>query len=169
MIQHKIEPAMRDRLFSAKTEIVLLALQQVKEIGNKAYLPLLFELLTANPEVEIQKEIRNLLANLKDKEAVPVLAEALQEKKYKTIRKDIATACWQNGLDYSSFMEVFIDIIIEEEFDTAFEAFTVIENFEHFPPVEVHEKLKIKMAGALRRASGQKQYLLEELLKMSSD
>lgn len=169
MIQHKIEPAMHDRLFSAKTEIVLSALQRVKEIGNKAYLPLLFELLMANSEVEIQKEIKNILANLKDKEAVPVLAEALQEKKYQTIRKDLTTACWQNGLDFSLFMEVFIDIIVDEEFDTAFEAFTVIENFEHFPPSEIHEKLKIIMASALRRTSEQKQYLLEELLKMSSD
>lgn len=169
MKEEKIDTAIRDRLFSAKPEVVVSAIQTLKETGNITYLPVFFDLLSTKPENEIKKEILNLLASIKDKKAVPVITEALKEKKYRLIRKDLATVCWQNGLDYTMYMEVFIDLIIEEEWATAFEAFTVIENFEHFPPEELHHKLKVKMAGALRNADEQKQYLLEELLKMSSE
>jgi len=169
MQKPKINEETRKRLFSGSTETTVSAIQSLKETGNKDYLPILFDLLLTKPVSEVEKEILNLLANVKDKEAVPVLIDALQDEKYKSIRKELTSLCWQNGLDFSANMELFIDLIINEEWAIAFEAFTVIENFEHFPPEEIHHKLKLKIAGALKKVNEQKQYFLEEILKMSAE
>ena len=76
-------------------------------------------------------------------------------------------ACWQNGMDFSAYFEVFTDLVINEEWEIAFEAFTVIENFEQFPPLEEIKPIKLKIAGALKNAGEQKQYFLEEILRMT--
>ena len=140
----------------------------MKESGNKEYLPILFELLVAGCETDVESEIQKLLGTVKDKETIPIFVEALQNEHYKPIRKKVAMMCWQNGLDFSASIEVFVDLVINEDWDTAFEAFTVIDNMEHFPSPEVMKPLKIKIAGALKEADEKKAYMLEELLKTST-
>jgi len=169
MQKQKIDEATRLKLFSSSTETAVSAVQLLKESGNKDYLPVLFDLLITKPVAELEKEVLNLLATIKDKDSIPVFTDALQNEKYKSIRKVLTTACWQNGMDFSPYMEVFINLIIDEEWEVAFEAFTVIENFDHFPPEEQYQGLKIKMAGALKKVNEQKQYFLEEILKMTAD
>ncbi len=168
MKQTKINKVTRDKLFSADSGTVISAIQSLKETGNKEYLAILFELLTNKPEEEIKSEILKLLGSIKDVETIPVFVEALENQKYASIRKDITTVCWQNGMDFSVHFEVFTDLIINEEWDVAFEAFTVIENLEHFPPPDKMKEIKLKIARALKTANEQKQYFLEELLRMSS-
>ena len=167
MTQPKINTALRDKLFSTTPETVVSAIQHLKESGNKTYLPILFELLSSKPKTEVKAEIVKLLGTIKDKETIPVFIEALQNEKYVTVRKEIAMACWQNGMDFSPYFEVFTNLIIDEEWETAFEAFTVIENFEHFPPLEELKPVKLKIAGALKNADERKQYFLEEILRMT--
>lgn len=166
MNKPKINPDIKNKLFSAKTSTVLDALQSLKEVGNKNYLPIMFELLVSNTEPDIVKEICKLLGTVKDQTTVPAFVEALQDAKFKTIQKEILIACWQNGLDYSTYLEVFVDIIINEEWALAFEAFTLIENQEYFPTQEELKETKLKIAHSLKSAEQQKAYFLEELLKM---
>lgn len=166
MSQAKIDKNTRDKLFSAKPEVVISAVQSLKECGNEKYLPILFELLMTNPEMIVREEILKLLGTIKDKETVPLFAEALQNDKYAKIRKDLTTVCWQNGMDFSMHLNVFTELIITEEWDVAFEAFTLVENLEHFPPEEQLKPIKLRIANALKSANEQKQYFLEELLKM---
>lgn len=166
MNKPKIDTATRDRLFSANPEIVLAAVESLKEKGNSEYLPILFELLLASPENEVEASILKLLGTVKDNETIPVFVAALQNAKFKNIRKEIITACWQNGLDFSAHMAVFADLVIEETWEVAFEAFTVIENLEYFPPEEELKNIRLKIAGALKTADAQKQYFLEEILRM---
>lgn len=167
MKQPKINTALRDKLFSTNSETVISAVQSLKESGNKSYLPILFELLLANSEENVQEEILKLLGTIKDKETIPVFIEALQNPKYASIRKEMTMACWQNGMDFSQYFGVFTDLVINEEWEIAFEAFTVIENFEQFPPLEEMKPIKLKIAGALKNAGEQKQYFLEEILRMT--
>ncbi|HYQ57730.1 MAG TPA: hypothetical protein VEP89_10325 [Draconibacterium sp.] len=168
MKKTKINEAIKNQLFSAEKDQVLAAIKELKSSGNKEYLPILFELMLAGAEVEIELEIQKLLGTVKDKETIPVFISALNEERFKSIRKKIATACWQNGLDFSADIEVFTNLIITENWETAFEAFTVIDNMEHFPSNEVMKPIKLKVAAALKVADEQRAYLLEELLKLSS-
>ena len=73
-------------------------------------------------------------------------------------------ACWQNGLDYSLFLLVFVDFVIKEDWETAFEAFTVIENMEFLPENETIAEAELKIQQALPSATGQNEYFLKEIL-----
>ena len=168
MNKTKINTTIKTQLFSADKDQVLAALNKLKESGNKDYLPILFELMVAGCEAEVERQIQRLIGTVKDKETIPVFINALQEEHFKPIRKNIATACWQNGLDFSDKIEFFVDLVINENWETAFEAFTVIDNMETLPSAEVMKPLKLKIAAALKVANEQQAYLLEELLKLST-
>lgn len=156
MKAQKTDVATCNKLLSANTEVVLEVIGSLGEKGNKEYLPLLFDILGSAPGEEVKNAVLKLLGTVKDKEAVLVFIEALKDEKYKNIRKEIAASCWQNGLDFSGYMDVFADLAINGNWELAFEAFTVIENFEHFPPEEEFKTIRLKVAGALRTADEKK-------------
>lgn len=168
MNRGKTDKNLEERLLSGREVTVMTALEEIKVKGNPAYLPILFALLNSNPEFEIEKKIINILGALKMQDSVPVIAEALMEPKLHGIRKELTAACWQNGLDYRNYLHVFIDIIIEEEWETGFEAFTVIENMETFPDREKVELSIKKINSALPETEERKKYLLEETLGIIS-
>lgn len=166
MNKPKISTKLKNQLFSANTNEVITAVNTLKEKGNKEYLPLLFELLRLQPEAEIQKEILQLLGTVKDKETIPIFIQYIEDEKFSSIRKTLLNSCWQSGLDFSKHLNTFVDVVINEEWEVAFEAFTVIENLEHFPSEEEIKTIKLKVAKALKVSSDQKAYFLEEILKL---
>ncbi len=164
MYQGKIDEQIKKNLFSANTDVVISAIEAIQRKGNKLYLPFLFDLLNSSPEPEIETEIKNLLGSVKDKESVNSFMRAIENDKYKSIRKEILTACWQNGLDFSAFLPVFIDFIIREDWEIAFEAFTVIDNLEYLPGAEIIIISIAKINEALPTATNQNKYFLNEIL-----
>jgi HEAT repeat protein len=151
-------------LRSDKISTVLTALFELKDTGNITFIPILLELLSANPDEQVEKEIIEILNNLKVQKAVPVLVKALKDPEYYPIRKKIITACWQNGLDYKNELPLFVDLVIQEEWETGFEAFTVIENMEEYPDSEIIDIAVHKIQEALPEADGKKKYFLQEIL-----
>ena len=166
MEQKKLDKNIKANLFSKNTATVIATLNKLKEKGNNAYLPLLFDLLNSNPEAEIEQEINYILFNLKIKDAVPVLVEALQNPKYLSIRKKLTTACWENGLDYTNYLPVFVDLVIHEDWETGFEAFTVIENMESFSEQDKIDSATEKIRQGLTKAKEQQKYFLHEILTL---
>ena len=164
MNQGKIDEQIKKNLFSANTNVVISAIEAIQKKGNKLYIPILFDLLNSSPETEIESEIINLLGTVKDKETVNSFVRAIEDDKYKGIRKLILTACWQNGLDFSTFLPVFIDLIINEEWEIAFEAFTVVDNLEFLPSDEIIKVSVSKINKAMSAASDQNKYFLNEIL-----
>ncbi len=164
MNQVKINEQVKKNLFSANTEIVISAIEAIKTKGNKLYLPILFDLLNSSPEEEIETEIKNLLGTIKDKESINSFMRAIEDDKYKSIRKSVLIACWQNGLDFSTFLPVFIDLVIKEDWEIAFEAFTVIDNLEYLPGEEIMNKSASQIMDALPAVNDQKAYFLNEIL-----
>lgn len=164
----KVNQNIKENLFSADTTTVLSAINLIKEKGNKLYIPILFDLMNSSPEKEIEDKIKNLLAAVKEKDAVDSFVQAIENKKYKPILKSILTVCWQNGLDFSSYLPVLVDVIINEDWEIAFEAFTIIDNLEFLPESEVIEKSKIKIELGLETVLEQKAYFLQEVLKIIS-
>lgn len=89
---------------------------------------------------------------------------AIEDDRLKAIRKQLLTACWQNGLDFSTFVPVFIDQVINEDWETAFEAFTVIDNLEYLPSDAIINVSVEKINLAMPNADEQKKYFLKEIL-----
>ena len=168
MAKEKIDPKINERLFSSDTDVVIGALQTIKQKGNKLYIPVLFDLLNLNPETLVENEIKQILATIKDKEAVEFFVDGLQNKKYRPILKSILTSCWQNGLDFSPYIPIFIQIVINEEWELAFEAFTIIDNLEFLPDKDVIEASTVLIKQNMESCNEQKKYFLEETLKKLS-
>ena len=156
-------------LKSTDPEFILETIDKVRESGNPFILTGLIELLHDTELPEIKKSVLNLLSELKHKESVPVFIEAIKSEKYAGERKDLVACCWQNGLIYNEYLPVFIDLVINEEFQVAFEAFTVIENMFGRIEDEIIDKEIIKITDALNDATEQKAYLLNGLLSIIRD
>lgn len=164
MNKEKLDQNIKAKLFSANSDIVISAINKIKVKGNKHYIPILFDLLLSDLEKEVEKEITNLLETVKVKDTAEIFVQALENEKYKSIRKIILIACWQNGLEYQPYLPVFVDVIIKEEWETAFEAFTVIDNMEFLPEKGIINQTKHKINTALKTATDKKEYFLQEIL-----
>ena len=156
-------------LKSIEPEIVLETIENVRESGNSIVLAGLIDLLHDTKLPEIKKSVLNLLSELKNKESIPAFIAAVKNDKYDSERKELVACCWQNGLSYNEYLPVFIDLVINNEFQIAFEAFTVIENMVGKVEEEVIENETIKINNALKNAGEQKAYLLNGLLTIISD
>ena len=156
-------------LISTDSEFVLETIEKIRESGNKFIMEGLFDLLHDTTSPEINKSILTLLSELKNKESIPLLIEAISNEKYVNERKELVACCWQNGLNYNEYLPVFIDLVIRESFLVAFEAFTVIENMFGNIPDEVIDHEITKVENALPGASEEKVYLLKSLLTIIRD
>jgi len=107
---------------------VIEALEELRVSGKTTDIPFLLELLRQSKNPEIKSKIIGLLSNLKEKDAIPLIIEAIQNQKYAPELKQLVSCCWENGLDYSIYLSIFVDLLIESDFPVAFEAYTVITN-----------------------------------------
>jgi HEAT repeat protein len=117
-------------LNSANPDIVLDAIDALRASGKTSDIPVLLELLLQSHNPEVKTKITGLFANLKDQETIPMLVNAIQDQKYEAVQKQLISSCWENGLDYTPYLPVFVNLLIEKDFIIAFEAYTVITNME---------------------------------------
>ena len=90
-------------------------------------------------------EIRNLvgLLNTKDhkskSEALQILKKqdgremllfAISSDEFREFRQALVASCWESGLDFSSYLEFFVQLILGSDFGISMEACTVIECME---------------------------------------
>ncbi|MDD4190017.1 MAG: HEAT repeat domain-containing protein [Mangrovibacterium sp.] len=151
-------------LHSGNAGIVTGAIEELRENGHAGYLPVLLELLHSTNNDSIRKHITGLLAELKSQEAVPFLVEAIQNRQYAGELSAILSACWENGLDYSGYLPVFVDLVIEKEFLVAFEAYTVVINMTGGISDAVQEAVRKKIKDALGSIHENKKELLRDIL-----
>lgn len=151
-------------LESSDESIVLKTIKKIHESGNSAYLPKLIEILSQSQNDEIKKEIVKLLSEIKHRDAVPVLIEAIQDKNNTENLQLLVSACWENGLDYSNYLSLFIDLVIERDFMVSFEAHTVIMNMSGKISQEIVDKESHKIKRAILEIDESKKQLLHDLL-----
>jgi len=152
-------------LQSSNAELVNETINQLSESGNSAYLPFLFELLHATSNDEIKRRIARLLAELKHSDAIPMIVEAIKNKAYTEELQYLVSACWENGMDYSEHLSLFIDLMIQHEFMIAFEAHTVITNMTGKISMAACEQESTKIKNALLQVPVENRQMLEEVLE----
>jgi hypothetical protein len=156
-------------LQSDKETIILSAIHQLYTDGTVELLPYLFKLYFVTQSETIRNEILELLNNLKDKNACPYLVDAINKYKGQEYFHHIVSSCWQTGLDYSKYLKIFIDLVIEQDLFTAVEAFSVVEgNIAELNPPD-REKHAIYIRSKLRIISEERKNLVKELLNVVQD
>lgn len=109
-------------------EQVLSFLTELKKNSELDYVnPLLNMLLSERSEV-VRKSIVEYLSDFKDQRAVEIIVRYLEESFPSKNVSNILIACWQSRLDFSKNLSIFFSILVEANYLTSFEAFTVIEN-----------------------------------------
>jgi hypothetical protein len=71
----------------------------------------------------------DVLALLKENASQELLMEIISDKSYKKQRAVLIAACWETGLDFSKYLEDFIDLLQDRDTDdfSAIEIATVID------------------------------------------
>lgn len=153
-----------DNLHSGNVFLVMETLRVLRHSGDCSYIPELVKLHVNTPNSEIKNAVTKIFFDLKEKAAVPYMIDAIKETQNDETLHALIESCWQNGLNFSQHMPVFVDIMVQREFHIAFEAFTVIENMkDRFTPEQGQEQIAI-LKDNLTSKDHQTQLLMAELI-----
>lgn len=140
------------------------ALEEIKNNGDNTFLAPLAEYVHQHLPGEIKDKIFRVFNDLKNQDAVELLMDLLRQEKDLDVLERLVASCWQNGLNFSKHLPYFVQLVIDHEFQIAFEAFTVIENMYGKIDRDVEMELLEKIETRLPAADARKQYLLKGML-----
>ena len=120
----------KDLLFSNDEKVVVKTITNLRESGTDNDLVLLAELYEKNNSDKIKKLIDQFFCDLKNQDSVATIFRLIKSCTHKGTLKMLTSACWQSRLNFIANFELFIDLVIHEDFEISFEAFTLIDNFE---------------------------------------
>jgi hypothetical protein len=130
------------RLSSGNEKEMLSALEDLRFTGDPSVLPAVISIITDRPDGEVRIKAIKLLNDLKDKNSIPYIIDSIKNLRGgRNGLRDIVSACWQNGLNFSEHLELFSDLVFEDDLETAMESFTVIE--ENIPFMHMDGKKKL--------------------------
>jgi hypothetical protein len=156
------------RLESNNPATLMTAIKEIRDHGNIRMLPYLFRLMQPSTHQVIRESILMMIGELKTKDAVPVIVGALEKADRGVDFARLVAACWQSSLDFSHHIPVFIRIFIDGDYQTAVEAFSVVE--ESIMNADSHMQkncLKI-LENSANQVSEEKYPLYRELIKVVS-
>lgn len=151
-------------LQSADSIKVIETIEELRVAGKASDIPILLEMLHLSQNAEIKSRIIALFSNLKESDAIPLIVEAIQNQKYAPEMKELVSCCWENGLDYSKYLSLFVDLLIEGDFLVAFEAYTVITNMTTTIDQEIIDQEIEKLDQAMRSSSDEKKALMLDVV-----
>ncbi len=155
-------------LNSPDENIVAKTIDELRIHGNIHVLPSVFKLLFSKRMESLNDSLVNLINDIKDPAAVPVFMDAIELYRGKSGFEQLVSACWQCGLDFSMHLDRFIDLVIEEDYYTSLEAFSVIEeNISLLNSQQRTARLEL-IRSRLEFLPPEKRLLVNELLSMMS-
>ena len=117
-------------LFSKDEKVVIKAINDLRKLGEDKDLTVLIELYSKNDSVDIKKMIYQFFCDLRSQSSTTSIIQILRSTTDKDTLKMLVSSCWQTRLNYIDAFELFIDFVLNEDFEISFEAFTLIESFE---------------------------------------
>jgi hypothetical protein len=154
------------KLDSGNSTVILKTLKDIHHSGKARILPLIFILLEKHPSTEITEEIFNILAQLKDKDCVPYVVDAISSNRLTKFSAQLLTTCWQSGLDYSEHIVLFAEQFIAGDYQTSIEAFSVIEEWIFESQPATIKSCKNYLVDNIDKVSESKKPLYLELVKV---
>ena len=161
----KINKKLEKDLFSVDKIKVLDAIEFIRREGNINYIkPLAIKLRNSKDE-EINKKLASIFNDLKDKNSIEIIMDLINDIEFESIKKTLISSCWQNSLSFQNHFLEFVNFVINEDFETSIEAFSVIDDMED----QVSKENLIKGKESIRKVTGNYQddklNLLKELYK----
>lgn len=138
----------------------------IRENGDNVYIPILIDLLLKHKDDDKADLIRSFIADIKSTYLKEIIIDCLENKKYEEINKELISICWESAVDFSEHISFFIDLVITSEFNSAFEALTVIENLEGNVEKDVIKEEISKLKSAINTADEARKYLIYETVNL---
>lgn len=151
-------------LSSKDNKVVLDSISQLRQEGQIQDLTILFDLLISDAHPNIKESIYKFLWDVKDQNTDKVIIDAILNDKYSSIQKNLVEVCWEASIDFSKFLSTFVDLLIQSNFETSFEAFTVIENITEKISDEMKPEQMAKLKDAIPNASAEKKGIIHEAI-----
>lgn len=155
-----------NRLNSSNYFVIIEALREIKEYGTIKIIPHLFDLINENTPDIIKKDILRLICDIKEQSAAPVLVKALSKRNFGNDTSEVVATFWQSRLDFSNYLPTFIRIFIKEDYQTALEAFTVVEGSVSKITSEMQQECIDILKSSVNLISSDKKPLFHELIKV---
>ncbi len=106
------------------------ALEGLKIVGEPSILNQIVTQLDPKGPSEKNTLILEFLSCLKDQKARIVMIDLIREKDLQTLQQLILSTLWNSPLDYTEYLDVFVDLAIKGDFMVTLECLTIIENLE---------------------------------------
>jgi hypothetical protein len=137
-------------LNSTDDKVVIKTIKSIRENGNSKDLNALINLYSNSTNKDIRKSIYQLFCDLKNQDITKIVVQLITDSNDKDVLKMLTSSCWESRLDYSDYFELFINLVITEEFLISFDAFTLLENFDG----EITKQRKIELGDYLKNNIG---------------
>lgn len=126
----KQDKKMLNDLETAGEEKILEALKLAEEKGNDSLIPVVISLALTHKSEVVVNAATELLRSVKSKALIPSIIEAIGSSNKVADRKKLVALCWECSIKCDPYLSFFTELAINEPFEVALEAITVIEEME---------------------------------------
>ena len=160
------QKALISALKKSSDEEIMAMLIDLKEQGELLYVKILLEILIENRSELLNKALIEYLSDIKLQDAVTIISDFVSENYADKDVNDIVVVSWQSRLDFSKHLNPYIQILINANYKTAFEAFTVIENSIDSLSADELTQYGSTIKKAVQKSNRDKQLLLLEMISV---
>ena len=115
-------------LFSSDEKLVLRSIELTKKYADSTFIePLL--LVYKDGSASVQEAVDGVLCSLKISDAEEVLVKSLKDDRFQPVQGNILRYLWSSGFEPTSELLSIVQVIINGDYMTTFEGFTLIEQF----------------------------------------
>ena len=149
------------QLSSSDMDVMKGAIEQIKQEGDISIVPELLDILLQSQDSNTITNLTALLSDVKESDFKTVLMDKLINATSDSGKANLLRICWESAIDFSEYLDVFIDMLLNDDFITALEASTVIENLQgKIPEEKIHTAIKRLEA----ESDEDKAFLLEDTI-----
>lgn len=127
--QQKLQSILAD-LNSNDVNKVSKAIKSLEANGNASVIRPLADALLKGISEKNELEVIELLGSLKDSSTVVEIMDVLGDENYLPIRQKILSTIWNTKVDFSDYIDDFVEIALKGDFMEALDCLTIIENME---------------------------------------
>ncbi len=106
------------------------AIKSLEMNGNSTVIRELAECLLRTTSEVNKKEILELLSSLKDSSISVEMIEVIGDERFLKVRQPLLSTIWNMKVDFSNYVDDFVQIATEGDFLEALDCLTIIENLD---------------------------------------
>jgi hypothetical protein len=98
--------------------------------GDATVIKPLAEKLVSGVTEKNEKEILELFCSLKDSTVTAEIMDVIEDDRYRSIRQQMLSIVWNTKVDFSDYIDEFVQIAVEGSLMETLDCLTIIENME---------------------------------------